>query len=253
MPAPQSQVIELPPGPPAPPRVVTQVVRRRSWIEPRVRFWWLAAAAICAVAIYLGVYLVLHWLEDVRLVNNGTPVTATITRIGDSGARGNASPDNDVELSFSFHDVQNEVDGYLVGRDKPISLQDQVQIRIDPNDPTKWTYLTQPPDIWRQFFVVALILPVAAAAIIVSIVLRRRILSTWAEGTAQPFVIVSTGQTALAPGSLMVRCTALDGRDQRLVSVFIPRKFGPLNRGEPVWLIHPPGKPAAALAVLAYQ
>jgi hypothetical protein len=255
MAAPRSQVIDLPPGPPAPPRAVTVVVRRRSWIEPRVRFWWLAAAVIFGVAAYFSIDRVLDWMEVVHLVRSGTAVTATITRIGDesSGGRANISPDNEVYLHFTLQDSPYDVSGYLEGREKPISLQDQLQIRVDPADPSRWTYLTEPPPIWHQFLVVSLLLPIAAAALGVSLVLRRQMLRTWSEGKAQPYVVIDIGQTALAPLSLVVRCSALEGRDQRLVSVFIPRKAGQVRKGDPLWLVHPPGKPAAALAVLAYQ
>ena len=87
------------------------------------------------------------WNQVRNIVNNGTPIIATITAMGDGSLRGTVSPDNPVELQFTYNDHECAVDGWLEGRTESISMKQSVPIRIDPNDPTKWTYLTQTPPV----------------------------------------------------------------------------------------------------------
>jgi hypothetical protein len=82
---------------------------------------------------------------------------------------------------------------------------------------------------------------------------RRRILRTWRDVEAQPFNVTETWHTALAPMSHAVRCVAASGRDQNVVTVYLPARFPQPQTGEVLWIIHPPGKLKAAVAARAFQ
>jgi hypothetical protein len=161
-------------------------------------------------------------------------------------------PDSPVRLVFDFNGSSNTVRGFLEGRVDPISPRQQVSIRIDPNDPQHWTYLTTAPPIVRGLLASLLVFPFAAAALLAAWFLRRRVLRIWKTGDAELFMVESTSQSALAPSSRVVRCKDVDGRSALLVRVFVPRNLADLRPGDVLWLIHRPGKPAAALAAMAY-
>ena len=245
---------EIPPEPPAPPRGLTAAARRRSLLEPRVRFWWLAGLALLAASVYFAATRAMNWVEEVRIVRRGTPVTAVVQRVGQGEVEGqhNLSPSNPVTMLFEFKGKPYYVSGYLEGRQEPISLKDKVSIKIDPADPERWTYRADVPPMTQGLVGAVLVAPFAAGALAVSYLLRGKVLSTLKNGRAVPFVVVDTKQTALAPLSRTVRCTPLEGVDRRLTSVFVPMKLADPRPGDVLWLIHPPNNPKAAIPALVY-
>ena len=246
--------IEVTKSPGPPPRALTPAVRRRSLIDPRVRFWWIAAVILLVSVVYFLITQLLKWNGELHIVRTGTPVIATITAMGDGSLRGNVSPENSVAMSFTLNDRQYQAIGWLEGRTESMSLGQKVNIKVDPDNPEQWTYRTAMPPIAHALLEPGLMAPFAAAAFVVSYVLRRRVLATWQNGVAEQYAVEKVGgPTALAPASRAVRFRSLNGRDQRLVCVLIPQRLANLKPGDVQWLIHPPGKPAAALAAVVYE
>jgi hypothetical protein len=240
------------PGPP--PRAVTPTVLRRSILEPRVRFWWIAGVILLVAMCDFLVSEFLNWRQEARIVSDGVPIIATITAMGDGSLRGTVSPDNPVRMAFTYNGQDYSVAGWLEGRQESISIQQPVPIKIDPNDPNQWTYRTQIPPIAHALVEPGLMAPFTAAALTASVLLRRRILRTWTNGVAEEFVVETVGgPTALAPASRAVRFRSMNGRDQRLICISIPQRLATMKPGDVQWLIHPPGKPAAALAAVVYE
>jgi len=251
---------ETPPG--QPPRKVTPTVLRRSLFEPHVRFWLIAAGILFVAMLYYLASELQKWNQVREIVNHGVTVTAAITAMGDGSLRGTVSPDNPVELHFTYNDRDYAVAGWLEGRTEPISIKQAdgdnkysvVSIRIDPNDPTKWTYLTQTPPIVHAMLGPGIMALFAVIALAVGLARRARVLSIWKTGVAEQYIVESVGgPTALAPASRAARFRSLDERDQRLICVIIPQRLAALKPGDVRWLIHPPGKPTAALAAVVYE
>jgi hypothetical protein len=255
MTAAKASSVPLPPPPPPPPRALTPVARRRSFLEPNVRFWWLAGVVLAIVTIGFLVDNLIQWRQKLDIVRHGTAVTAIIDKIGDqdSNARANISPDYPVTMQFDLGGDQYSVQGYLEGRTEPLSLKLSVPIRVDPANPNNWTYLTDAPPLGQALLSASLVAPFAIALGTVAMILRRRVLRIWTSGVSQPYAVESIGQTALAPMSRVVRCRDLEGRTKRLVSVCIPQRLAQPKVGDVLWLIHPPGKPTAALPAIAYS
>src|SRR5580658_5746278 len=252
------------PAPPKAPRPVTAAANRRTWMEPRVRAWWLAAGALLAISAFFAVARLIEWNRVRWVVNHGRTVNAVIDQIGpyDQGIRGNASPDNDVRIHIVADDLDKDLDlkgadavsaleGYLDGRTALISLNDKIQIRIDPDDPTVWTYRTDTPPLLGKMFSAGLVLGPALVCLAAAFWVRRGVVRIWTSGVAQEFAVVKSHQTAAAPLSRVVLCTSLDGKSNQPIKVVVPMKLADPLPGQLIWLIYPAGKPHKAIAAMA--
>ena len=217
----QTNTPDASPLPPTP-RPLTPRVRSRSWADPHVRFWWLAAAAVAAVAAYLAVSGFLAWRRTARLVERGTPVTAEAVEVDAEtlrtsvGGKGRPKPpDSVVRLSFDFNGSKRQVTGTLDGRTDFISVGDSVPLRIDPDDPAEWTARTTPPPLLPDLIGAIIATALAVPLFAVAVALRRRVLRTWREGQAAEAVVLGRGHTALAPRSRAVRCAPPTGAVRR--------------------------------------
>jgi hypothetical protein len=228
----------------------------RSLQEPKVRFWWQAAAVMGAAMLYFLGSDLLSWNQELNIVRNGTAVSAVITRIGEAEAqaRGNVSSrEFPVQLTFKFNDVQYNDFGMLEGPERRVTLKDVVPIKINPDKPTKWTDLSETPPLGPVFLSAGMIFPFVLACGVTSYFLRRRVLGIWRNGVASLYAVELTTQTALAPKSRVVLCRAVDARTTRLIRVTVPRSVFDARPGDLLWLIHPHNKPHAAIAAVAYE
>jgi hypothetical protein len=246
---------QMPPAPSAPPRELTDLVRRRSLQEPRVRFWWLTALVLLAVAIGFLVHDLSRRQEELHIVNSGVPISATVIAVGEGEVEGraNLSPEYPATLQYFYDGQEYDEKGFLEGRTDPISLKQTVPIKIDPASPKNWTYLTTTPPIGPAFLSALLVAPFALGPLLISYLLRRRLLRTWQTGMANPFAVEAISQTALAPSSRAVRCRPLEGSSRQILTVFIARRTADPKPGDLLWLIHPPGKSSPVLAAVAYE
>lgn len=244
---------DIPAAPPPPPRPLTKQARRRALAEPHVRFWWLAGLALVAIALYLLIYAVVIWSREAYLIRNGQVVQAYITIADGDPYPHRKAPESQVEMTFTVNGHEYDVVGVLEGRTEPVSAKEYVPIRVDPSDPQHWTYRTTPAPLRSQLIAPIVVAPFAIAALIVAAVLRRKVLRTWRQGEAAPYVISDRRHTAIAPRSHTIRCVAADGRDKRLVTVYVPLKKTEARPGDVLWLIHPSGKPTAAVPAIAFE
>jgi len=232
---------------------VTAAARRRALAEPRVRFWWLAGLVLLVIALYLIIYAVVIWSREAYLVSHGQVVSAFVT-VADGDPYPHRKPgESPVEMTFTMNGQDYHVSGVLEGRTDMISAKDTVPIRVDPRNPGHWTYRTTPAPLRAQLIAPVVVAPFAIAALIVAAVLRRKVLRTWRQGEAAPYVISDRRHTAIAPRSHTIRCVAADGRDKRLITVYVPVKRTEARPGDVLWLIYPAGNPAAAVPAMAFE
>lgn len=255
---------DVPPGeagPPAdPPREVTARVRGRAWTEPRVRLWWALAVAVLGVVLYVVVSQTAGWWKERSLLTRGVEVQAVITRATDrlndiTVPDKKMPPDSTCELEFEWQGRKHQVRGQLpehmnlgqhvvTGPDHPITLH------VDPADPDNWTdRTTSPPLLRRMIAGVSVGLPIIAVLLLLALLKRRGVLNVWRTGPASGALVVSTGQTPLAPRSRVVRCTPADSTDKRVFTVYLPARAGVPARGDVVWVVRPPERPEPAYAV----
>jgi hypothetical protein len=145
------------------------------------------------------------------------------------------------------------VQGQLTARREPIHVGMTIPIRINPDDPNQWTDRSAVASLTRQALGVLILVPLVLLAIIGAVLAHRRIVEMWRDGLAWPGIVVQSMTSALAPRSQLVRCARREGRDQQLVSVFIPHSMGTLQRGDELWLVSLPSRSNRALAAMVYE
>ena len=235
------------PAPPAPPRPLSARARRRAWIEPRIRFWWMLAIALLAIGIYLLIWEYLAWRQDSRLIASGTQVPATVQSVGGITFAGKKykGEDGPIQLRYEWqgqtYDVTvASIPGMWVEVGKPIPL------RIDPAHPELWTARTAPEPLMHQLIGALVALPIGLLVLAISFALWARAMRTWRDGQAQAALVIAARHTALAPRSWQVQCTLADQSDKRLLTVFAPPQALP-KEGATIWLLAlPAGRPVAA-------
>jgi hypothetical protein len=200
-------------------------------------------------------------------------VKARVEQAGGERVGGRAVPPGvSVQLSYDWEGQRRESWGMLEGREPPdevILTKSTIPIRVDPEDPQRWTYRRQPPGIVADLLGAALAFALAPLALLASVALRRGVLRTWRDGEAADAIVVGRHGTALAPGTRAVKCTpagpqaeeeaegapaqpephhAPAGGGSRVHTVYVPLRHGDAA-GDLLRVILPPrgkGRPLAA-------
>jgi len=246
--------VNAPPPPAPPPRPVTSTANRRSWTEPLVRFWILATVVLLGIGGWFVTQQFMASRSEQWLIANGIVKDALVIEAnGDSRTEAKFPPGSPCTLKFDWQDQTVNVHGTLTSNDFLIIGRTKVQIHVDPNDPTNWTDRTTPEPLARRLIAGAVIIPAALITALAAVFLRQRVLRVWREGQPFLFTVVDTRYSALAPLSHTVRCVVSTGRDSTIITVHLPMRSPRPQRGEVLWLIHPQGKPKAAIAARAFE
>src|SRR2546423_15682013 len=89
--------------PPAAPRPMTPLARRRAWTEPTVRVWWLIALGILLLIAAYVADRAWAWRGRNKLITDGTPVTAKIVEAnGQAGSPLEGVPGSPVPTGFAW-------------------------------------------------------------------------------------------------------------------------------------------------------
>jgi len=209
-----------------------------------VRFWWLAALVLLAIALGFALDQGREWANWRRLLRHGQQVAAEVVEVGGVTRNVMMAPNTPVKLAFELQGRPHTVEGTLEGRTEFIRTHDRVPIHVDPADPSRWTALMELPPLGRQLLAAWITAPLGLALLAVAAVGRGRLLRLFREGQAEFALILHSQHSALAPRSRLVRCTLRDEGDKRIFSVFVPQRRGadrqhPDNppRGQGLWII----------------
>jgi hypothetical protein len=243
-----SSPVSVPDAPPPAPRAITQRVSMRSWIDPRPRFWLIVAGFLLAIFVYFSIARVLEWRQEADLIRHGTLVTATVGVEGVSRSNYVIPAGTPVQLSFTVNGQAQQVSGLLEGQPGLVATGKTVQIRIDPNDPTRWTDLSEPTPLIGDLIGPLLILPIVPIALVLAWLKRKKLLAAWTSGHAEAAVVDDRHQSALAPMSHVVSCSFRDLPDKRIILVYLPRAFAKIQPGDVIWLLTSPKKGGPAIA-----
>lgn len=238
------------------PRSVTAAVRRQSRREPRVRFWNLAALVFVIATLVLGYSQWRDWSYDSWLIHHGALTEAVILSVGGVERAGFEVPTPaDVVVQFDLNGRTIEAPGRIEPADgfKFVSPHLPLKIRIDPAAAQKWTARIEADPLIRQFVGPAILLLFAIACFAVACWRQRGILGTWRQGIAVEGIVQSIGRSALAPRSWCVRYSRRDGKDNRLLTLYMPQRLGAVHKGDALQILSDPRRPTQAILSRLYQ
>jgi hypothetical protein len=240
-----------PAAPVTPPRGVSKLVRRRIWLEPSVRFWWLAGAVMLLVAVGFSVQDLRLWLQELRLIRQGAVVPAMVLVADGIDIKDKKLPPTAITtLRYQFKGKTYDVTGTLAGRKELILTGHPVDLRIDPDQPDVWTYRSEPTSIVAALLGPIIVFPLGLIGLLVALWKRGRLERLWKTGPARLAIVIETRQTALAPMSKLVRVTPQGVGDRRLYTVYVPHTVRQLQHGDLLWMIsHPDNATHVAAAV----
>lgn len=245
---------QLPQLLPPPPRPVTWTARLRSWGELPVRVWLIVTLALGAATAYVAVLRVNQALKDRWLIQYGTPVKAVFTAVGDNMVRKRV-PRNEpltVKIKYSTPSGQEiEQSVQLPAKQNAYAeMGTELPIRIDPNDPLRWTESDRVVPWLHELVTPLMFVPLVVLFAIIAFWRRQGILKIWANEPAAQAIVVDTQQSAIAPMSRIIRFTLLD--DSRIWSLLMPNSAGIPQKGETIWVVCPPNNPGRAVSAKVY-
>lgn len=246
-----------PPQLPPPPRPLTPRVRRRSWAELPVRPWIILALTSTLVCLFFLVTRVREAMNDRWLIDHGINIPAKFLTVNGDPVR-KRYPRNEAMAAVVTFDWQGKPYQLSIPRleAKPggyAVVGETLPIKVDPNDPTRWTEETTAKPWSEELTAVGLLLPLAAIAFIVLVMRRRAILNTWMHEPLLNATVIETRQSGAAPMSRIVRFTLNNEPDRRIWTMLIPVSAGIPAKGESIWLVCPPKNPSRAILARLYQ
>jgi len=248
--APGESAAQASPQLPPPPRTVSPFVLRQSLRDPRVRFSRLVSIFMAVAGLVLGIIGWRSWATESRITRDGVRVDARVYEFGGHLGTMVIPADSEIKLLFELDGKQYTNRGRLPPRDENLRNGDTIPIMVDRENPQLWTSQLRPPSLVKEMLGPILLFPSALIALVVSALLRRRVLALWKHGQPELASVLDAKQTALAPRSWFVRCARAD---RSIVAVYVPRRFGKLEPGQPIWLLAWPRPSQGALAAMVYQ
>jgi hypothetical protein len=241
--------------PPAP-RAVNSRASRRSWAEAPVRTWAILSLIVLLATIYFAVMQISAALKTRNLITHGAKVMATVDScngVKDKGRRYNRLDRCGCDLTFVGPDgVKRTVQGELAPQPGILVVSEQIELRVDPNDPSKWTDLLTPPPWHTELAAVIVPVPLLIFALAMMLLRRAQVLNVWRHGEPFEAVVVDSKKSAIAPRSRIVRFALPDGDDRRVFQVLYPAALGELTQGDELLLIAPPNKLSRAIVAELY-
>lgn len=258
-------------SPPAPPRPITPAGRKRSWVEPSVKTWWMLAALVLFVGITISIDQYIETNHDRRLVSSGTLVWAKIVEAGGQTRQGYVPQEPGSRFKLETH----LPDGQVFKETQDVALQGEsvityakpqpdaepaellavgrwLQIHVNPSNPHDFTVRGNISMIHELGLGLSL-LPLGLILLAIALLKRWSVLRTWKAGEAAVAVALETRHSAIAPLSRIVRFTLRDSRDSRIFNTTAPARLTRFESGEEFWVVHPPRRPDKSLFAAAYR
>jgi len=234
-----------------PPRMLTVTAARRAWMEPRVRFWWMSAIVLLGLGAAFTFEQSFAWYKLRSLVRDGLRVEAKIVEIEGFNRGGRLFPaSSNVKLSYAVDGREYTYVGPLEGRAEPVSVDETITLRVNPDDPENWTLRTETIPIGHYLIGGILMLPVTLVGLVAAFVQRVIVVRAWKNNPAFEMKVIDTRQSPLAPRSRLLRCTPGKIGDLRVIYIYLPRTIDP---GESIWAVPLGPQSSHALAIEAFE
>lgn len=240
---------------PAAPRAITAKARRRSWAEASVRTWMILTLVICGVTAYLYSARITAGMKDRTIIANGLPIRATVIAIDGVAAPGSTALRRNrptVIIRYLDSNAQEITSEQQLGAlvDGAVTVGRELEIRVDPANPAKWSDRTEPQPWSAELSVPLLITPFCFICILILFIRRKGVLRVWQTGEPAVAQIVEVRQSPIAPRQQQVSYALAEGG--QVCKMLFPLSEGPLSVGDEVIVVAPPNDPARAVAAELY-
>jgi len=246
---------EEPSPPPSVPRPLTAHVRRRAWVEPRVRFWWMAAIAMLITGGGFIVIALHSRSHEIWLIDHGIRINSTVVIAnGETVKKRPQLPDSMVILHFQWNGQEYEPRARtLPGRTEFIVTGSVLPIHVNPNNPEDWTWLDQPLPLLHTLIGAIISFLMAVIAVLMAWLLQRQAVRVWQKCDAVAAWVVDTQFTAIAPRSRAARVTPDMSSDNRLYTVYLPPSLEMLQRGDMLYILRPSAGSSTSVAAAWFE
>lgn len=222
----------------------------------QVRVWLILTLAIALAAGYVTALRVHQALDDRWLIQNGVRVQAKIISANGStlSKRWLRSEPIPARLSIGLPGREPvEMDAWIEPRPNSyLTTGETLAVKVDPNNPERWTESETPVSWAAELVVPAMLLPVLLILLAITLLRRRRVLKTWETEPLSDGVVVEIRHSAAAPMSRLIRFSLAEGNDPRIFSLLYPPSLGVPKAGDLIPLICPTDRPDRALPARAY-
>jgi hypothetical protein len=235
---------------------VTVRIRRRAWSEPRVRFWWLAAAVLLVVGLTFVAQGIRARFHDAWLIRDGLRIDARVAVANGEPVKDRPQPpDSVVEIQFRWKGdpKYSPRPRPLEGRRDFIITNSILPIHVNPDDPEDWTWLDEPLPMLARMIGGIVAIPLALLALLWALGRQRVMLRIWRHGEAVEALIVESRHTAIAPRSRVARATPADESDARIHTVYLPPRLASLRRGGAICILRLPSRPKRVCAAAWFE
>jgi len=240
--------------PSVPPRDLTPRARWHSWSEPSVRAWCIVAAIVALTDVGVGFAQWLDWHHDARLSRSGDAVDATLVGTTMESLKGQkVQPGQLGFLRFTYKGQEHVISRRMPPADSLYVDGSKFPIRVDPDNPEDWTLRVVVPPLVREMIGFIILLPIGLLLTFIGLLARWRVLRVWRLGVAREAVVIGARNTALSPGSRILRCANVHGSDKRLFNVLVSKRDLSIAVDDTLWVVSLPNAQQPALPVAAYQ
>jgi hypothetical protein len=222
-------------------------------MEINVRPWLAIMLLMLLAGIAMGAYGYIQASHERRIIESGTPVTATVANLGQDTRQ--MPRDEPVRVTLGYTDPvsRRTISSERLIHRKPgavIKLKDEIPVRIDPADPTFWTARTEPVPILQPLLVPLVILPVVLICGLATFWQRGRVMKVVKAGSIKRATVASVRQSPLAPLSKQIGVT-IEGADRTVRQAYWPSGNGAIAKGDAIDILSTGG--SIVLPVRSYQ
>jgi hypothetical protein len=231
---------------PPPPRAFTPRIRRRAWLEPPVRNWWLVAGVLLIIAGAVGAAQARSSMRQRSLLSGGVPVSAKV-EVARGGTvphvhmRSQAIP---VTLSYALpppHDpTPRRADGWLApAQGQSVQVGRMIDIMVDPADPVRWAERVDPRPWLEELLLPVVLAALAALLLLIAAWRRRAVLGVWRSAPLALASIARASTSAAAPLSRVLELRFPGAAGRSAVALY-PARLGPISAGGAIWALRSP-------------
>ena len=224
---------------PETPRPITDKARRRLWLEPISRSWCIVTMLIFLVFVFVSIQGYMQWRTDARMIESGPVVQATGFADG-AKIKGRPLPvgqSQSIYLQYEYNGKAYTSQGPLAHTGKQYIAGEPFAIRLDPNDPSVWSNREEAPSLREKMIASILTLFFTVGSGLAALFAWWRNRGLWRYGDLRQGRVLEHRQSALAPRSVALYCAVRMGKEEHLMTVYVPHSAAIPDVGQNVPLL----------------